>query len=264
MSTPYQTIDEVVRDFAARETRLRSLSDRRCIFLTLYGIVSSEIRSRLDQRYFTDNAWAHRYAVTFANLYREALERYDAGRLKEVPKAWRLCFDVAKAGNGLVLQDMFLGINAHVNNDLPHALVAASIEPDRALRYKDHTAVNTVLGGITERATQRVAALYAPGLAAMDELGGQIDEMLSSFSLQVARDSAWESAVSLSNARNAAERSLVTTSISSRAAVMARLLLAPSLDPCAVAACRRLEAGSAWLTILAAAASEARKIAAGT
>ena len=264
MSTPYQTIDEVVRDFAAREARFRSAADRRCIFLTLYGLVSTEIRSRLNERYFTDNEWAHRYAVTFANLYREALERYDAGRLTEVPKAWRLCFDAAKAGNGLVLQDMFLGVNAHVNNDLPLALVGASIEPDRALRYKDHTAVNTVLGRITERATQRVAALYAPGLTAMDELGGQVDELMSSFSLQVAREGAWESAVSLASARTAAERGLVTRLISSRAAVMARVLLAPTLDPRVVAACRRLEAGTAWMTMLAAAVADARTLTSGT
>ena len=258
MSTPYRTIDEVVRRFAAREARYRGMSDRRSIFLTLYGIVSEEMRSRLEQRFFTDNEWVHRYAVAFANLYREALDRYEEGRPNDVPKAWRLCFDAAKAGKGLVLQDMFLGVNAHVNNDLPLALVAVSIEPDRALRQKDHAAVNAVLGAITERATQRVATLYAPGLTAMDAAAGQLDEMLSLFSLQVARDSAWESAVSLSSAGTAAERTLVTTLISSRAAVLARLLLAPSLDPPLVAACKRLEQGSKWTTILAAAASAAR------
>ena len=127
MSTPYRTIDEVVRRFAAREARYRGMSDRRSIFLTLYGIVSEEMRSRLEQRFFTDNEWVHRYAVAFANLYREALDRYEEGRPNDVPKAWRLCFDAAKAGKGLVLQDMFLGVNAHVNNDLPLALVAVSI-----------------------------------------------------------------------------------------------------------------------------------------
>ena len=55
MSTPYRTIDEVVRRFAAREARYRGMSDRRSIFLTLYGIVSEEMRSRLEQRFFTDN-----------------------------------------------------------------------------------------------------------------------------------------------------------------------------------------------------------------
>ena len=54
MSTPYRTIDEVVRRFSASEARYRAMSDRRSIFLTLYGVVSEEIRSRLAQGYFTD------------------------------------------------------------------------------------------------------------------------------------------------------------------------------------------------------------------
>ena len=247
----FTTLDDVVAGLGEWEQRFRQAGDRRAIFLTLYGIVSAEMRAKVGQRAFSDDEWVHRYAVAFANLYREALESYEAGRVTQVPKAWRLCFDAAKAATGLVLQDMFLGVNAHVNNDLPHALSAVSIDPDRSRRYRDHAAVNAVLGAVTERATERIAALYAPGLTSLDECAGQLDEMLSLFSLQIARESAWESAVSLANARDPFERSLVDTLIASRTAVMARLLLSPSLDPLFVATCRRLEQGPAWLTLLA-------------
>jgi hypothetical protein len=76
----YRTMDDVVDGLGAWEARFRAARDRRSIFLTLYGVVSAEIRARLAQGFFTDNAWVHRYAVAFANLYREALEAYDAGR----------------------------------------------------------------------------------------------------------------------------------------------------------------------------------------
>ncbi len=254
----YRTMDDVVAGFGAWEAHLRDARDRRSIFLTLYGIVSAEIRARLAQGFFADNAWVHRYAVAFANLYREALERYDARRLSEVPKAWRLCFDAAGAGTGLVLQDMFLGVNAHVNRDLPFALSAVSIEPDRARRYQDHAAVNAVLASVVDRAAEQIATLYAPGLSAMGEVAGQLDEMLSLFSLQLARESAWESAVSLANARNMAERRLAGTLIESRATVMARLLRAPSLSPSVVAACRRIEEGPEWLALVATGMSRVR------
>jgi hypothetical protein len=118
---PYQTIDDAVNGLAALESRYRALNDRRAIFLTLYGIVSSEMRARTTTA-FEDNAWVERYTVAFANLYREALESYDARSVDRVPKAWRLCFDAAVSGTGLVLQDMLLGVNAHVNHDLPLAL----------------------------------------------------------------------------------------------------------------------------------------------
>ncbi len=251
MSTaPYRTLDDVVAGLGALEARFRQQHDRRAIFLSLYGVVSDEMRARVARGAFADNEWVHRYAVAFANLYRQALDDYDSGRTAAVPKSWRLSFDSARAGGNLVLQDMFLGVNAHVNNDLPLALTSISIEPDRQARYRDHAAVNAVLAAVTERATARIASLYAPGLTAMDDCAGQIDEMLSAFSLNIARESAWESAVSLANARNGLERGLVSTLISARASAMARLLLAPSANSALTAACRRLEAGSAWLSFV--------------
>ena len=252
VGSAYQTIDDVVKGLAAWEQRFRARQDRRAIFLTLYGVVSAEIRSHVRRGAFGDPEWTHRYAVGFANLYREALEHYDAGQMSAVPKAWRLCFDAARDGGGLVLQDMLLGINAHVNNDLPLALERIGIDPDRDRRRRDHDRVNAVLASVTERATQRLAALYAPGFTSMDECAGQLDEMASLFSLNVARDSAWEAAVSLANARTSLERELSVQLISSRAAVMARLLRAPSRHQALISVCRRLEQGSNWLLLLSA------------
>src|SRR5688500_12855144 len=200
-SRAYQTIDDAAEGLAALESRYRERNDRRAIFLTLYGIVSIEMRARIAARAFDDNAWVERYTVAFANLYREALVAYDAGDQARVAKSWRLCFDAAAAGNGLVLQDMLLGVNAHVTHDRPLALSAISIGPDRERRYRDHAAVNAVLGSVVERATERLSGLYAPGLRSMDDCAGPVDELLSAFSLEVARESAWEGAVSLANAR---------------------------------------------------------------
>ena len=249
-STAYATLDDVVAGLAAWEQEFRSRQDRRCVFLTLYGVVSSEMRDRVARNAFLDSRWVHRYAVAFANLYREALEAYDGGRVADVPKAWRLCFDAARGGSGLVLQDLLLGVNAHVNNDLPLALTRISIDPDREQRRRDHDAVNAVLAAVMQRAVERLTALYAPGFAALDRGAGELDEMVSLFSLEVARDSAWESAVSLANARSPFESGLAGRLISSRAAVLGRLLLAPSRNPAFIRASSRLEQGSSWLTLV--------------
>ena len=251
MAAVYETIDHVVDGLADLEQRFRTRQDRRAIFLSLYGVVSAEIRTHIRRGAFLDPAWTHRYAVAFANLYRDALDAYDGGRTAAVPKAWRLCFDAARAGSGLVLQDMLLGVNAHVNNDLPLALHRTAIDPERDRRRRDHDAVNAVLGAVTERATARLAALYAPGFTAMDECAGGLDEMMSLFSLEVARESAWESAVSLANARTDLERGLASRLIAARAAVVARLLIAPARHGAFTAACRRLEAGPGWLRLAA-------------
>jgi hypothetical protein len=246
----YQTLDDVISGLAAIEARFTQRGDRRAIFATLYGVISTAARENVGQHLFEDNAWVGRYAVVFANYYRRALERYEAGQMSDVPKAWRLCFDFACQGDGVVLQDLLLGVNAHVNNDLPLALNAVSIDPNRASRHRDHTAVNRVFGRVLERATEAIATLYAPGLETADDFGGQLDELASLFSIEVARESAWEAAVALANARSDAERRLTTTLVSARAAVVARLLRAPSLSPTFIAACRRLEQQQDWLALV--------------
>ena len=76
--TGYRTLNEVVDGFAGLEQRLRARHDRRSMFLTLYGVVSAEMRERAASGAFADPAWVQRYAVAFANLYRSALEEYDA------------------------------------------------------------------------------------------------------------------------------------------------------------------------------------------
>src|SRR5258705_12211556 len=92
-TAPYQSLDDVVEGFGALESQFRQRRDRRAIFLTLYGVVSAEMRSRVAQRTFHDNDWVHRYAVAFANLYRHAIENYESRLMAELRKAWRLCFD---------------------------------------------------------------------------------------------------------------------------------------------------------------------------
>jgi hypothetical protein len=246
----YRSLGDVVDGFAELERGFLARHDRRAIFLTLYGVVSTEMHARVANGSFADATWVERYAVAFANLYREALEAYDAGRRDAVPDAWRLCFDAAASGAGLVLQDVLLGVNAHVTHDLAFALDRVSIEPDREARRRDHDRVNGVLSAVTDRATQRLASLYAPGLATLDDAAGELDEVLGRLSLTVARDRAWESACDLADARGSIGRGLATARLSARSAVLAKLLLAPSKSPAVMAACRRLERELNWSALI--------------
>ena len=144
-------------------------------------------------------------------------------------KSWRLCFDAAASGRTLVLQDVFLGVNAHVNHDLAYALSGVSIDPDRASRYRDPCrGQRGPRRGDRNRADRRRSPACMPRAdRRWTTAPGSLDEMLSMFSLQIARESAWESALGLANARAEVERGIVRTLIGSRAAVMSRLLLAP-------------------------------------
>ena len=69
---------------------------------------------------FEDPEWVEAWDVAFADLYLAALDADLPGR--PVPRPWRLAFDAPAACPPL--RHVLLGINAHVNYDLPQALLA--------------------------------------------------------------------------------------------------------------------------------------------
>jgi hypothetical protein len=244
MMGPFRTLDEVVESLGRLEQEFVSRRDRRAVFLTVYGLMTREMKRQVDDGAFEDPGWVTRYAVGFADRYRQALEGHEQGT--RIAKAWQLAFDVAREPSGLVLQNMLLGINAHVNHDLALALVDASIDPDRVSRHADHTAVNGVLRALTDVVSERVSELYAQGLAGLDACSGLLDEAVTNFSFEVARENAWESAVALTNARFEVERVAVRRLLDLRAAAIARLILVPNRRPELTAACRKIEDGGWW------------------
>jgi hypothetical protein len=48
---PYATLDDVVLGLGQLEADLRERKDRRCIFLTLYRVVSTEMRRQVVDRF---------------------------------------------------------------------------------------------------------------------------------------------------------------------------------------------------------------------
>jgi hypothetical protein len=241
----YRTLDDVVNELTSLEQQFAATGDRRGVFVTVYGMMSREMRHRVATKFFLDNEWVAGYLVTFANYYRQALMAFEAGDRSSVPRSWRVAFDTARSGSGLALQDLLLGVNAHVNHDLALGLDSMGIDPDRDRRHRDHTSVNQVLEAITDAAQTRVCTLYAPGLAALDRAAGSLDEVTADFSMVVARESAWETAVALANARNDLERAAIRRALDFRAGVVGRLLVACNVSPLVVRACRQIEAGLA-------------------
>src|SRR6266498_1904903 len=145
----YTSLDDAIQALMALEQTFRGQHDRRAIFVTAYLAITRAIKQSVADGLFHDNAWVTRYALCFANLYRKALFAYEMGDTAATPKAWRIAFDTAKRGEALAIQDLVLGINAHINHDLALALNEVSIDPDRATRYADHTKVNDVVKAAT-------------------------------------------------------------------------------------------------------------------
>jgi hypothetical protein len=251
IESAYQSIEDAIQRLTQLEQAFYDRRDRRAIFVTAYLNITRAVKLRVGENWFQDNPWVTRYDISFANLYRQALLAFERGDASSLPKAWRISFETAINGTGLVFQDLVLGINAHINHDLPLALIEVSIDPERAKRYQDHTAVNQVLQDATNLLKDRISSMYAPVLSILDQAFNPLDQALTSFSIDKARESAWVDAVALANAQTDQERAAIRQSLDDQSAVLARLILAPTApNPLLVSALRQLESITPWWTYI--------------
>src|SRR6478672_966353 len=109
---------------AAMQARLDALTpdqEARREFLSTYQRTTAAVGKAIADGAFEDPDWVEAWDVAFAHLYLDALDAdlADTGR---VPRPWRLAFDAPPELPAL--RHVLLGINAHINYDLPQALLA--------------------------------------------------------------------------------------------------------------------------------------------
>lgn len=218
----FRTLDDVRRGLAALEAGYVRSGDGRGPFATAYVVSTAAIAQDLDDGRFEDRAWSERYLVAFANLYRYALERYEAGDLARCPPAWRAAFDAAASGRASPLENLLLGMNAHIRRDLPFALHEAGLGTAPARRYADHAAFDDAMAMAIDPIQERIACLYAPDLGIWDRALGPLDEAAALCGISRVRRRVWRDGVALAHAPTKEHRDAVACEIESRAAAKSR------------------------------------------
>lgn len=248
---PFQTIPDVVTCFSQLERFFQDKKDQRAVFVTAYLRITRAIQKDIESNaFFHDGAWMTSYLIAFANKYREASYHYDMGRLDLVPKSWRLSFDASSQGKALVIQDLILGINAHINHDLPLALFDAGLDPHRNEKHRDHNRINDVIKDVINDIQDRISAYYSRSLGVLDRLFGKLDEKFSSFSFEKAREHSWEMAVALADARTPEARDRLKKRLDDQADILGRLILIPNVAaPWLLEALKFVDQGSWWNNI---------------
>jgi hypothetical protein len=179
--------------FTAEQQHLRE-------FLGTYQRTTLAVGKAVDDRYFEDPAWVERWDVAFAELYLGALDAYLSGGV--APRPWRLAFE-ARADLP-ALRHVLLGINAHVNYDLPQALLAVISDSDftdsalMATRRRDHERIDSVLAS---RVGAEDAELALHGRSLTDRLLQPLNRLSSKRFLREARTKVWLNTVELQGAR---------------------------------------------------------------
>ena len=175
---------------AVRRER-RPLPDGVACFNGMYLEVTRAVRDALPS--FESQAFVARLDVLFAEFYFQAIDASLAGAW--ISKAWAPLF-ARRAENRLALQFAVTGMNAHINNDLAHALVLTwrelGLDPDRdSPERRDYDKVNDIL----EQVEQDIKVPLSDALIAeVDTAFGTTDDFLALWSIRHARDQAWERA----------------------------------------------------------------------
>ncbi len=208
-----------------RMTELRgSLGcDHRGVFATTYLELTKEIRATVerDPGVVDDPEYLFTEDALFANMYFDTLEAWEQGA--EVPPAWRIAFQQAERGHITGAQEMLLGINAHVQNDMAFVLAALGLRtPDGASRKPDHDAMNVALNTGYEAVVREVGARYDGTMRLTNSDAIPADNLAGLELARVWRELVWRNAERLVKAKTEAQRERVARSIEANAAMWAR------------------------------------------
>jgi hypothetical protein len=192
--------------------QMENASDRRAIFLRCYLLMTQNMLKAIEVGEFTDPSWVSTLLDRFADYYFDALNAYELNS-PATPAVWRLTHRAAGRSETLVLQNLLLGINAHINYDLVLTLVEM-LEPEwrklalqqREERYADHCHVNHIIGQTIDTVQDEVVEDYSPLLDVVDKMMGRIDEWLISRLITDWRDEVWDEAIHMLETADPDER----------------------------------------------------------
>lgn len=226
-----QCVDKTIRQMTGRFDLLASACDHRAIFSLTYLRVTQAYRQTIDQPFFDDTSFVNYEDTVFAHYYFAAYDSWAAGRIENVPPAWRIAFDAADRHAVSALGDLFLGINAHVQRDLPFVLYSIGlVAPDGTSRKPDFDRVNEILNRVTDPVIAEIGRRFDPTIEDTN-LPTMFDEATVFQVIAAWREKAWRNAEALAAAPTPAARELVAAQIENDAASEAQMIVASTAYP---------------------------------
>ena len=220
-------VDATIKEMVRRFDGLGQSCDHNSMFALTYLRTTQTYEWARDQAgYFKDTPWVNHEDAVFAKYYFAAHDAWAAGSRSQVPKAWLIAFDDATNHKLTGSGDLLLGINAHVNRDLPFTLAAIGIvTPDGRSRKPDHDKVDQFLNMVVEPLLYEAAARLDPTVnSIVTPYGVGYTGLFQT--IQAWREDAWRNAELLVDAPTAAARAKVAQTIESNAAKEASTLAA--------------------------------------
>ena len=169
-------------------------SDGVAVFNGIYLTVTERIATELEAgSTFRDKAFMAELDVRFAGLWLAAHDTAVAGN--KVPSAWAPLFEERSTAGILDIQYALAGMNAHIEHDLPLAVVATcrsrGVTPRRRAVREDYEAVNDLLAQAEAEVRRSFVTVVGQHL---DEEVGPLVHLVNAWNIDKARDLAWVSA----------------------------------------------------------------------
>ncbi len=164
-------------------------------FARLYREVTQAVEHELHGGTAGDPRFVERLDLRFAGLFFTALDAFGRDP-STAPRAWAPLFECRSRRGVAPLQFALAGMNAHINRDLPVALVTTCSElglslDDDSIEHRDYVGIN----GLLAQVEQRLKPSYLTGpLATLDRIlhrVRRIDDVVAMWDVGRARDGAW-------------------------------------------------------------------------
>ncbi|WP_297337813.1 DUF5995 family protein [Algoriphagus sp.] len=183
------TLDEVLVRMDQIVAECHQSQSRMGYFAILYRQVTRRIRDGIFTGEFLDNPRMELLDVLFAQRF---IQAYDLWKSEQVPtQSWKVAFEASEKSNHLVLQHLFLGINAHINLDLGIAASETMHGKNLVDIKADFDKINEILAELVDGVKANISKV-SPIFGWVIPLAKGKDEMLLNFSIQLARDGAWK------------------------------------------------------------------------
>jgi Family of unknown function (DUF5995) len=221
---PVTSVAGAIAQMEAIEAALPAADGLAC-FNRMYLDVTSQVSSQLGQGFFADPVFMVQLDVAFANLYFAAADT--ANTPATVPLAWRPLVEQRARAGIEPIQFALAGMNAHINHDLPLAMVstctALATAPDAGPHFADYQKVDQLL----EAAEQSIRQSFesAPELS-VDRHLAAVNTLIANWTITSARDLAWANCLLLWEVRDEPiARALFLDTLAASTALASRLLL---------------------------------------
>ena len=219
------SLDEAMSRMQEIEAALPA-SDGLACFNRIYLEVTQDVQKQIGQGFFADPPFLGSLDVVFANVYFDAVNAL-ATPPTPIPPAWQPLI-VARSQTGIYpIQFALAGMNAHINHDLPIALVQTCAQlgtaPDDGTHHDDYQKVDTLL----DAAEQSIRQSFESGAALRTDRHAQtVLDLVGNWSITSARDVAWDTAEALWRSRgDATVEDLMMDGLARTVAMASRCLL---------------------------------------